>query len=162
MCMEDSRHTRALRNQLVDKLVSAKCIRSLDVEHAFRKVPRHFFLRNTDISEIYTNKPIPTKFEDKRAVSSSSQPSLMADMLEALDLSKGMRVLEIGAGTGYNAALMAELTQDPGNIYSIDIQEDIVEQCQANLSGAGYPDIHVILMTVDMATSSALLMIASS
>jgi protein-L-isoaspartate(D-aspartate) O-methyltransferase len=48
-------------------------------------------------------------------------PSLIADMLEALNVHKGMRVLEIGAGTGYNAALIAELTQNPKNVYSIDI-----------------------------------------
>ncbi len=144
MDIQDNKQTKALRDQLVDELVSTKCIRSLDVERAFRKVPRHFFLRDTEVAEVYTNKAIVTKFEDKRPVSSSSQPSLMADMLEALDIRKGMRVLEIGAGTGYNAALMAELTHAPGNVYSVDIQEDIVEQCQANLSEAGYPDIHVI------------------
>ncbi len=145
MCVEDNDHTRALRDQLADELVSAKCIRSSSVENAFRKVPRHLFLEDTDIAEAYTNSPIVTKYEGTRPVSSSSQPSLMADMLEALDVRKGMRVLEIGAGTGYNAALIAELTQNPQNVYSIDIQEDIVDQCRANLLKAGYSDVHVLL-----------------
>lgn len=52
MCMEDNGHTRALRDQMFDELISAKCIRSLDVERAFREVPRYLFLRDTEVAEV--------------------------------------------------------------------------------------------------------------
>jgi protein-L-isoaspartate(D-aspartate) O-methyltransferase len=68
----------------------------------------------------------------------------MALMLELLDLQPGMRVLEIGTGTGYNAALMAELVGDPGLVSTIDIQEDVVEQTRRRLALAGYRQIRVI------------------
>jgi protein-L-isoaspartate(D-aspartate) O-methyltransferase len=68
--------------------------------------------------------------------SSSSAPWLMARMIEALDLVPGMRVLEIGTGTGFNAACLAALGAD---VVSVEIQKDVAEQARANLKSAGYP-----------------------
>ena len=66
-------------------------------------------------------------------------------MLELLDLTPGTRVLEIGAGTGYNAALMAEIVGDQGLVVTLDVQDDVVEQTRRLLAGAGYPGIEVLL-----------------
>jgi methyltransferase of ATP-grasp peptide maturase system len=68
---------------------------------------------------------------------SSTQPSLMAVMLEALDVRECHRVLEIGTGTGYNAALLAHRLGD-GHVVTVDIDANLVEQAQRNLTGAGY------------------------
>jgi protein-L-isoaspartate(D-aspartate) O-methyltransferase len=65
-------------------------------------------------------------------------------MLELLELAPGMKVLEIGAGTGYNAALMAELVGDPGQVIAIDIQEDVVDQTKRLLAGLGYGEIKLL------------------
>jgi protein-L-isoaspartate(D-aspartate) O-methyltransferase len=103
-----------LHQALVDRLKCAGYIHTPAVEAAFRAVPRHLFLPAVAPDTVYTDEAIPTKRLDGKAVSSSSQPAIMAIMLEQLDLHPGHRVLEIGAGTGYNAALMAHIVGDSG------------------------------------------------
>ena len=76
--------------------------------------------------------------------SSTSQPSLVADMLELLEVAPGHRVLEVGAGTGYNAALLAELVGDQRLVVTVDVAEDVVAQTRRLLAGAGYPGITVL------------------
>ena len=78
-------------------------------------------------------------------ISSSSQPSLMAQMLEDLQLRPGLHVLEIGGGTGYNAALLAHLVGETGRIVTVDIDEDLVQAARAHLVSAGYGQVNVIL-----------------
>ncbi len=76
--------------------------------------------------------------------SSSSMPSLMADMLAALDPQPGQRVLEIGAGTGYNAALLARLTGPTGQVVTVDIDDDLVLGARDHLRAAGCTSAQVI------------------
>jgi protein-L-isoaspartate(D-aspartate) O-methyltransferase len=94
---------------------------------------------------LYADRAIATRVADGRSTSSTSQPALVASMLEQLELSPGLKVLEIGAGTGYNAALMAEIIEDQSRIVSLDIQSDVVEQTRRLLTTAGYPDINILL-----------------
>ena len=89
-----------LQKALVEKLISMGCIRSPNVEGAFRAVPRHLFLPGVALERVYSDNAIITKRTDGKIVSSSSQPAMMAIMLEQLNLQPGHRVLEIGAGTG--------------------------------------------------------------
>ncbi|HEY9418277.1 MAG TPA: methyltransferase, FxLD system, partial [Pseudonocardia sp.] len=93
-----------LRADLVESLLAGSRIRTSAVERAFRSVPRHLFLPDTPLEQAYLDEAVATKWEDGVAVSSASQPSMMAIMLEQLELRPGHRVLEIGTGTGYNAA----------------------------------------------------------
>jgi protein-L-isoaspartate(D-aspartate) O-methyltransferase len=95
---------------LVVRLKAGGSLRTAAVEAAFRSVPRHVFLPDVGVTDVYTDRAFPTKHADGRPISSSSQPAIMAIMLEQLGLQPGQRVLEIGAGTGYNAALMAKET----------------------------------------------------
>ena len=118
---------QSLHQQLVDKVKTAGYITSPRVEEAFRAVPRHLFLPHVPPQDVYQDRPIMTKMLDGQYVSSSSQPTIMAIMLEQLDLQPGQRVLEIGAGTGYNAALMAHIVGETGQVVTIDIDQDIVE-----------------------------------
>jgi protein-L-isoaspartate(D-aspartate) O-methyltransferase len=138
-----------LRQQLVEQLKARDVLHSEELERALLRVPREAFL--PDIAEregleyIYADEAIVTKRGSKGApISSSSAPSMMAIMLEQLDLHPGQRVLEIGAGTGYNAALLAELVGDPAAIVTIDIEPDVVEQARRNLASAGYAAITVL------------------
>ena len=135
---------QVLHQQLVDKVKAAGHITSPRVEEAFRAVPRHLFLPHVPLQEVYQDRPIMTKMIDGQYVSSSSQPTIMAIMLEQLDLQPGHRVLEIGAGTGYNAALMAHIVGETGQVVTIDLDEDIVEAARTNLTAAGYERIHVV------------------
>jgi SAM-dependent methyltransferase len=71
--------------------------------------------------------------------------SLVATMLELLGLAEGMTVLEIGAGTGYNAALMAEIVGGQHLVVTVGVRDDVVAQTRRLLAGAGYPGIRVLL-----------------
>jgi len=66
-------------------------------------------------------------------------------MLELLELREGMKVLEVGAGTGYNAALIAEIVGGQRLVITVDALADVTEQTSRLLAGAGYPDIRVLL-----------------
>ncbi|GAB7037615.1 MULTISPECIES: methyltransferase domain-containing protein [Catenuloplanes] len=116
---------------------------------AFRAVPREIFVaagfRGPGggwtvpgdpgfLDAVYRNAALVTKVHGGVPVSSSSQPSLMAQMLTALDVAPGHRVLEIGAGTGYNAALLAALGAD---VTSVEVQEDVAAAAEAALARAG-------------------------
>jgi protein-L-isoaspartate(D-aspartate) O-methyltransferase len=133
-----------LHQALVDQLKREGEIRSPCVEAAFRAVPRHLFLPDVPPEQVYRDEAIPTKHLDGRAVSSSSQPAIMATMLEQLALEPGHRVLEIGAGTGYNAALMAQIVGDAGQVVTLDIDDDIVARAREHLSAAGYRRVEVL------------------
>lgn len=152
-------------DRLVDQLKAQGAIRSEAVEGAMRAVPRHRLLEafylpgpaydelrrlpaepsEEELAIVYSDQPLVTrKGGFDMPSSSTSQPDLVARMLEALDLHPGLRVLEIGAGTGYNAALMAEILQDQGCVTTLDIQDDVVEQTRRLLAHAGYGGIAVL------------------
>src|SRR4051812_10214868 len=122
---------------MVDRLKNGGAIHTALIEEAFRAVPRHLFVPETTIQIAYTDTYIVTRERDGKAISSSSQPTIMAMMLEMLQLQPGQRVLEIGAGTGYNAALMAHIVGETGEVVTIDIDEDIVQDARAHLQEAG-------------------------
>ena len=131
--------SRARRRALVDKLVGDGQIRSARVAAAFEAVPRELFVPGVPLDEVYrSSEAILVKRVDGIGVSSASAPDVMATMLELLDVQPGMRVLEIGAGTGYNAALLAFLVGEHGKVVSIDIDADLVAGATDHLAAAGY------------------------
>jgi protein-L-isoaspartate(D-aspartate) O-methyltransferase len=134
----------ALRRALVDKLVREGVVRGAPIEAAFRAVPRHLFLPGVPLAKVYGDTSIATKTVGDQMISSSSQPSMMAIMLEQLQLQPGHHVLEIGAGTGYNAALIAHVVGDRGKVVTIDIDDDIADAARAHLSAAGYTQAIVL------------------
>ena len=93
----------------------------------------------------YKDIPLPTKIENGRPVSSSSMPSVMAAMLEALEIQPGQNVLEIGAGTGYNAALMSRIVGKSGQIVSIDTDKELVQSATERLVGTSLENIHIAI-----------------
>lgn len=134
-----------LRRNLVRRLREGPNSFSDRVLGAFAKVPRHLFLPDVAEETAYQDEPIVIKRDgDGRPISSSSQPSMMALMLDQLDLAPGHRVLEIGAGTGYNAALLAELVSPGGEVVSVDLDADLVARARENLKRAGYREVTVV------------------
>src|SRR6202020_1593510 len=84
------------------------------------------------------DRAIPTHVDGRGVpVSSASAPTIMAVMLELLDLAPGQRVLEIGAGTGYNAALLARLVGEAGAVTSLDIDEQVAREAADHLAAVG-------------------------
>jgi protein-L-isoaspartate(D-aspartate) O-methyltransferase len=127
----------------VDGLERRGAIRSAAVRRAFLRVPRELFvpekLAADGVEAVYRDEAIVTKVgEAGIPLSSSSQPAIMAEMLERLALEPGMRVLEIGAGTGYNAALLAELVGPRGSVRSVDVDADTAGRARGALRRGGY------------------------
>lgn len=158
--MIDSERTRLLRACLVEDLVARGEIHSPAWRQAFAEVPRHLFVprfyrytgegrlvfdsadpeRYDDwLHEVYRDVVLNVLWDEQHPLvnSTSSMPSKMAQMLEALDLDAGHRVLEIGTGTGYNAALLCErLGSD--RVTTVDIDAGLVEAARERLAMAGH------------------------
>lgn len=139
-------HFRELLDKMVDRAKERGCFYGSEgAEQAFRKVPRHLFLPGQPLDRVYSGDVIPTRFdEQKNAISSSSEVCVMACMAEQLDLASGMRILEIGAGVGYNAAILAELVGEEGVVTTIDIDETTTNDARAHLDVAGYSRVRAV------------------
>ena len=115
------------------------------VADALRTVPRHIFLPDLPPDAAYRDEAIVIKWDDDGTpTSSSSQPTIMAIMLDQLGVARGQRVLEIGAGTGFNAALLAHVVGLKGRVVSIDLDPEIVTRAEENLSAAGCKGVTVL------------------
>ncbi|MFI2548298.1 methyltransferase, FxLD system [Streptomyces rochei] len=135
-----------LRAQLIDHLVETGCVRTPRVEEAMRTVPRHLFVPNAPLEKAYGNTPVDTKFDGSgRSISCASQPDIVAMMLEQLDVQPGQKILELGAGTGFNAGLLGYLVGETGHVTTIDVDEDIVDGARGGLAAAGIHNVEVIL-----------------
>jgi len=146
MLTAEEADAEGMNDALVDSLKAAGVIQSPQVERAFRRVPRHHFLPGINWGRVYQDDAIATHFADgtEISISSSSQPTIMALMLEQLQVTPGMRVLEVGAGTGYNAALLAQLAGGGENVWTVDVDEPFCEEARAHLTAAGAAGVHVV------------------
>ncbi|MFB9180528.1 rRNA adenine N-6-methyltransferase family protein [Dactylosporangium sucinum] len=130
---------------MADYIKGWDTFRTPQVEAAFRTVPRHLFLPDVPLEVAYGRKPVVTRrAADGTSVSSASSPKLVATMLEQLAVQPGQRVLEIGAATGINAALLAELVGPTGTVVTIELDDDLAASATESLEAAGYPQVEVI------------------
>ncbi len=135
------RDSAAARRALVDYLRGEGALTSQRVADALLAIPRELFVPGLPLDEVYRPADaIITKRLDGVGVSSASAPEVIALMLEQLDPRPGDCVLEIGAGTGYNAALLAQLVGPTGRVVTIDIDDDIVEAAREHVDAAGVGD----------------------
>jgi protein-L-isoaspartate(D-aspartate) O-methyltransferase len=134
------------QQDLVNTLKQAGLLGSPAVEQAFLSVPRHLFLPGEPLERVYSDIAIVVRRDaGGQWTSSSSQPAIMAIMLEQLDLQPGQRVLEVGTGTGFNAALMATIVGSEGLVVTLDIQPDLVEEACRNLEAAGCRQVRALV-----------------
>jgi protein-L-isoaspartate(D-aspartate) O-methyltransferase len=132
----------AARARLAGALRDSGRTPSPAVQAAFLAVPRHLFVPGLAPAAAYQDEALVIKYsEDGLPISSSSQPAMMAIMLEQLGLEPGHRVLEIGTGTGYNAAVMAHIVGPRGVVVTVDIDADLVARARASLAAAGYGQV---------------------
>ncbi|MEV5089864.1 methyltransferase, FxLD system [Streptomyces griseoincarnatus] len=133
-----------LRNRLVDAILAERRVPAT-VERAMRTVPRDVFLPGLDLESAYTDQAVTIKDNPGKPLplSCASVPSVVAMMLEQLGARTADDVLEIGAGTGYNAALLAELVAH-GSVTTVDIDPDVVLHARTRLNATGYEHVTVI------------------
>jgi protein-L-isoaspartate(D-aspartate) O-methyltransferase len=124
----------AERDEMVRRQMAARGIKNPAVLDAMRNVPRHWFVPASHQSAAYEDHPLPIGHSQ-----TISQPYIVALMTEALHLKPGDKVLEIGTGSGYQAAVLAELTDQ---VYTIEIVEPLAKQTIELLRAKGYDTIH--------------------
>ena len=123
------------RRRMVDQHLRARDIRSTRVLDAMLMVPRHQFVPEPRRAEAYSDAPLPIGHNQ-----TISQPYIVAFMTQELDLAPIHRVLEVGTGSGYQAAVLGTLAQD---VYTIEIVPPLAERAREILSTLGYRNIHV-------------------
>jgi protein-L-isoaspartate(D-aspartate) O-methyltransferase len=133
-----------LRAEMVEHLADDGGLTDPRVAAALRNVPRHVFVPGASLAEAYADQAIVTRYRDGLPVSSASQPAIVAIMLEQLNPPDGGSVLEVGAGTGYNAALLATLVGPPGQVVTVDINPEVIVEAKNHLSAAGVDNVEVI------------------
>ena len=126
----------SLRTQMVERHIAARGVRDELVLGAMRQVPRDLFLPHNLREFAYEDAPLPIAGEQ-----TISQPYIVAFMAEALMLSGGEKVLEIGAGSGYAAAVLSEIAAD---VYTVERLGPLAEQAATLLAELGYGNVHVL------------------
>lgn len=132
-----------LRSVMVDRLVEHRIVSTTAVESAMRTVARHQFVPGIDPRLAYADEAIALKRHHGVVVSSISQPAMVASMLEMLEVEKRSKVLEIGTGSGYNAALLAELNGLQGLVVTIDVDRVLSGLAAVHLARNGYDSVEV-------------------
>jgi protein-L-isoaspartate(D-aspartate) O-methyltransferase len=132
------------RARLVGDLRRSGRVPSPAVQAAFAAVPRHLFVPGLAPAAVYADEALVIKYDaDGLPVSSSSQPAMMAIMLEQLGLEPGHRVLEIGTGSGYNAAVMAHIIGPAGRVVTVEFDPGLAGRARGRLTAAGYQAVQV-------------------
>ncbi len=124
-----------LRLEMVRAQLQMQGIKKREVLEAMRKVPRHAFVPETIRPYAYRDQAMPIGFG-----ATISQPYIVALMTELLDLKPWHKVLEIGTGSGYQAAVLAELAKD---VYSVEIVEELAVRAHRDLTAHGYGRVRV-------------------
>jgi protein-L-isoaspartate(D-aspartate) O-methyltransferase len=132
--MSDERWA-AERQRMVAQQLRGRDIRSERVLEALGRVPRHRFVPADHQADAYTDFPLPIDFGQ-----TISQPYIVAFMTEALEVAADHKVLEIGTGSGYQAAVLGELAHE---VFTIEIVEPLAERSTALLQELGYRNVHV-------------------
>lgn len=123
------------RSRMVEEQIRARGIEDPAVLRAMRRVPRHRFVPEQLRRLAYADRPLPIGLEQ-----TISQPAIVAYMTEAAQVSKKEKVLEIGTGSGYQAAVLAELARE---VYTIEIIPELAEGARRVLAELGYGNVHV-------------------
>ncbi|MGH3943199.1 MAG: methyltransferase, FxLD system [Pseudonocardiaceae bacterium] len=136
----------APRATMIEKVQEMGYAQRPEVERVLRDAPRHEFVPEATPEAAYDpyQAVITHRFSDGASLSCASAPFVVAMMLDQLNVQPGNRVLEIGAGTGYNSSLLAELAGPTGSVTTIDIDPDVTAQASHALTAAGYHEVRVV------------------
>ena len=129
------------REALVDSLLRRGYVVSTAVEEAMRRVPREEFVPGRLRDDAYVDTPLPIGVGQ-----TISAPHMVAIMAEKLDLKPGQKVLEIGSGSGYHAAVVAEMIMPDGHVYTIERIDSLARFAEDNLKRTGYSAVVTVIM----------------
>lgn len=132
----DEQKFTQLRIEMVEQTILARGVSNPDVINAMRTVPRHAFVPPEYLDQAYEDHPLPIGYGQ-----TISQPYIVAWMTELLELKAGEKVLEIGTGSGYQAAILAQLGYV--EVYSVEIIPALAEQAEERLQRLGYKKVHL-------------------
>ena len=114
------------------------------IYEAFAAVPRHLFLPGVPLEQVYSDESIVVCADTSDGVWETTMPSMIAHLLQMLDVQAGQNVLEIGTGTGYGTALLRHLVGDEGRLTSLELQRNVATRAEDTLMRAGMNDICVV------------------
>jgi protein-L-isoaspartate(D-aspartate) O-methyltransferase len=123
------------RFKMVEHQIVRRGITDKKVLNAIRKVPRHLFVPDDMVKHAYTDGPLPIGYNQ-----TISQPYIVALMTELLKLNGTEKILEIGTGSGYQAAILAEIVNE---VYSIEIVEPLAKRAQETIKKMGYENVYI-------------------
>lgn len=144
---EEEEKLEAMRRRLVDNLEAYLLLKE-NIRDAMLRVPRHKFVPEYEQKAAYIDRPLEIGHGQ-----TISAPHMVAMMCELLELSKGHKVLEIGSGSGYNAAVMGELVGKSGHVYTVERIESLANFARDNLKKTGYNNVTVLLEDGSMGCS---------
>ncbi|MEU4486612.1 methyltransferase, FxLD system [Streptomyces purpurascens] len=135
-----------LREALAQRLVDSGHLRSKAAIDAFRTTDRHAFLPGVDLDAAYKEDAVPIKHDEYgEMISCISAPSIVATQLEQLGAQPSHKVLEAGAATGYNAALLGKIVSPGGQVWTLDVDQDLVASASQHLAEAGVDNATAVM-----------------
>lgn len=161
----DLKRINTLNKRMINKVIKKGYLKRQLYRKAFDLVKRHYFVpqlftfengkwvenkidyENPDfkiLKQIYVDKPLAFLVKDDQVVSTTSQPTVMAMMIEAAELEPGMKIMEIGTGSGYNAAILSEIVGGQENVISVEIDRQVFNLAKENLERANYKKVSLI------------------
>lgn len=132
---EDNQEWKQNAANMVEEQIVARGITDKDVVDAMKNTPRHKFMPENVRGSAYGDHPLPIGYEQ-----TISQPYIVALMTELLDLTGTERVLEIGTGSGYQAAILSRLAD---SVYTIEIVKELADRAEETLHESGYDNVYV-------------------
>ena len=127
------------KEQLIEHWTSSGIVKDKKVIEAFRKVPRELFVAEERKEESYGDYPLP--IGEGQTI---SQPTTVMIMTQALELKEGDKVLEVGSGSGYQAAIIANIVGDNGKVISTEIVDELVESAKSNIKKLKLKNVEII------------------
>jgi protein-L-isoaspartate(D-aspartate) O-methyltransferase len=124
------------RTELVERLILEGRISTKEVERAFLETPREVFVPDNIKKYAYLDTPL--EIGNGQTISA---PHMVAIMVEALDFKKGQKILEIGAGSGYHAAIVSKLIGKEGHVYTVERHKNLAENAKKNIKNAGITNV---------------------
>jgi protein-L-isoaspartate(D-aspartate) O-methyltransferase len=135
-----------LREAMVATLTDSGHLCTPAIIDAFRDVERHRFIPDADLKAAYVDDAVSVKHDENgEMISCISAPSIVATQLEQLGARTGHKILEAGAATGYNASLLARLVAPAGHVWTVDVDQDLVNAATERLAAAGASNVTIVL-----------------